>query len=201
MCSIEACASPVIARGLCDTHYRRWKRHGSTAERPRRERQPCSVDDCEGLTEAKGLCHLHYMRYRRTGTSSDSVRETVCSIEECESPVNSRGWCRLHYGRWQRTGSPDTAPQLRPNWQGDSVGYSGLHTRIRKNRGKAASYECEHCSSTATEWAYDHRDPDECHDDRSGLAYSLKPEHYMPLCKSCHVRLDAENRVLMGLTA
>ena len=29
ICSIEGCTNPVIARGWCDTHYCRWKRHGN----------------------------------------------------------------------------------------------------------------------------------------------------------------------------
>jgi hypothetical protein len=28
MCAIDGCDSRVIARGWCDNHYRRWKRHG-----------------------------------------------------------------------------------------------------------------------------------------------------------------------------
>jgi hypothetical protein len=29
VCSIPGCGKPHIARGLCDRHYRRWKRHGN----------------------------------------------------------------------------------------------------------------------------------------------------------------------------
>lgn len=29
LCSIPNCRNHVIARGWCDTHYRRWRRHGS----------------------------------------------------------------------------------------------------------------------------------------------------------------------------
>lgn len=30
-CTAHNCTSPVVARGLCQTHYRRWKRHGDVA--------------------------------------------------------------------------------------------------------------------------------------------------------------------------
>ena len=30
-CSVDGCSSKVVGRGLCDTHYRRFMRHGTTA--------------------------------------------------------------------------------------------------------------------------------------------------------------------------
>lgn len=45
------------------------------------------------------------------------------------------------------------------------------------------------CGDQARHWAYDHADPDEIHRP-DGIAYSGKPEHYVPLCVPCHKRAD-----------
>lgn len=37
-CSIDGCARPHFGRGWCRTHYERWRRHGTPADRPRRRR-------------------------------------------------------------------------------------------------------------------------------------------------------------------
>jgi hypothetical protein len=60
-------------------------------------------------------------------------------------------------------------------------------------RGAAADYLCEHCGVAAAQWAYDHKDSDERTGDVGGgrfYAYSVKIEHYIPLCLSCHWRFD-----------
>lgn len=66
-CSVADCDSPHAARGMCDTHYRNLRRHGTpiAPSRPRRGR--CSVDDCTKPHEAFGYCHAHYMQLRRHG--------------------------------------------------------------------------------------------------------------------------------------
>lgn len=33
MCKIDGCNKPVVARGWCETHYCRWKRHGDPLKR------------------------------------------------------------------------------------------------------------------------------------------------------------------------
>jgi hypothetical protein len=68
----------------------------------------------------------------------------------------------------------------------------GAHNRVRRLRGKASSHACAHCGGTARDWAYDHQDPNEASEVVNGyqVDYSADPTHYMPLCKSCHVKLD-----------
>lgn len=71
------------------------------------------------------------------------------------------------------------------------------HRRVYDSRGKASQYACVGCGGDAQEWAYDHRDPDEVYDpDYYGrkVTYSLKPEHYQPMCIPCHADYDVEGR-------
>jgi NAD-dependent SIR2 family protein deacetylase len=73
-------------------------------------------------------------------------------------------------------------------WQ-DVVGYRAAHKRVRTLHGAASLHRCRHCDGSASDWAYDHSDPDQV-EEGPGRTYSLKPEHYIPLCKSCHGKFD-----------
>jgi hypothetical protein len=66
----------------------------------------------------------------------------------------------------------------------------------------ASEHACVHCSRRAQEWAYDHNDPDERvnpPDARDRGPFSLKVEHYLPLCKSCHRRFDYRRRQALSV--
>jgi hypothetical protein len=71
------------------------------------------------------------------------------------------------------------------------VGYEAIHRRLAVQRGKASTYRCP-CGKPATGWAYRRGAPDE----RLGLVggemrpYSQDLNYYVPLCSSCHTRLD-----------
>lgn len=110
----------------------------------------------------------------------------MCSIEGCgRSGRLVRGWCLRHYNRWHKWGDPNYVEYPR----GDGTSYVQCHIRVHKTRGRAAEHQCRHCDRQAAEWAYDHTDPDELTSDK-GQAYSLDPEHYLPLCRSCHRKFD-----------
>lgn len=71
--------------------------------------------------------------------------------------------------------------------------YQGAHWRVRRDRGSAKDYICA-CGAPATDWAYQHDDPDErisTSARHNGVHYSIHPEHYTAMCHSCHVLLDA----------
>lgn len=86
--------------------------------------------------------------------------------------------CRFIYQRLvigARSG-PDS-----PTWRGDSVGYNGLHERVRSLLGKPP--ECEICGKKndtpkAIDWA-----------NKSG-EYKKTVGDFFALCKSCHKRYD-----------
>ena len=120
-----------------------------------------------------------------------------CSIESCTRTARyaTTGWCQTHYHRWWRTGDPLGLKQERGasgpdsvNWKADDIGYYAAHTRVKKAKGLASQHDCVACGKSASEWAYDHNDPNENH--WGTVAFSANPDHYQPMCKGCHVKLD-----------
>jgi hypothetical protein len=56
LCGVDSCDRPLYARGLCQPHYKRLRRHGDVfAEIPiGRSLKPCSVEGCPNDLEARG---------------------------------------------------------------------------------------------------------------------------------------------------
>lgn len=79
ICSIDGCGKPVVGRGWCSTHHKRWYLYGDPCAPDRRnKRLPCREDGCSELSIAKGLCAKHYQRLKKhghTGKSSTSPGE------------------------------------------------------------------------------------------------------------------------------
>ena len=84
------------------------------------------------------------------------------------------------------------AREAREKAKHESAGYMTVHQRLRRERGAASDYPCSHCDAPALDWAYDHTDPNE-RPSESG-PFSVDPERYKPLCRSCHQKLDATHR-------
>lgn len=71
ICSILDCERPALARGWCNKHYSRWKRHGDPVNLPPRKLPPqnlprafgCKVDSCDEKHHAKGYCHRHHAQF------------------------------------------------------------------------------------------------------------------------------------------
>lgn len=63
VCRVEGCNSPVLAKGLCQKHYRQVYRHGKITRVKNYE--GCKVEGCEKEHHAKGFCVSHYHKYRR----------------------------------------------------------------------------------------------------------------------------------------
>lgn len=134
-CSIDTCTRPSRARGLCTTHYSRWRE-------TRLDAPLCQHPDCQGKARVRGLCTKHYsewrrqsglavpssrscsepgcaktllargkcnMHYRRWRKEQRIVSDVPCSVEGCTEPRWARGWCTFHYSRWNEAGDP-TAP-------------------------------------------------------------------------------------------
>lgn len=74
----------------------------------------------------------------------------------------------------------------------DEVGYMAVHQRLRRERGPASAQDCRHCEGKASDWAYDHGDPD--HKMAKNGPYSVDLNHYIPLCRRCHKTLDHAQR-------
>lgn len=78
--------------------------------------------------------------------------------------------------------------------------YTRAHDRCRRLWGSAKQYPCVHCGGRATDWAYDHTDPEAQWAFTEGAPYSNWPEFYMPLCKRCHAWCDARWYSVVKLT-
>lgn len=161
----------------------------------------CSVPGCGEPVNVKRLrlCRMHYMRWYRTGDAGMAAKQrqqppAACTFPNCPNPPPyRRGLCSMHDKRRRKHGDP--ALGARP--PADAVGYLGVHHRLRQLRGDAGEHACQHCKDRAYDWAYDHGDPDERQDPRRG-PYSLDPDRYLPLCRSCHKRFDLAHRPVGG---
>lgn len=73
-------------------------------------------------------------------------------------------------------------------WKGDDVQYQGALYRLRRARGKAADHPCRDCPAPGFRWVLT---ANEQHEDvrveeRTGRAFSLNVDLYVPLCARCH---------------
>jgi len=131
VCSVAPCAAPVKARGLCNRHYLRQRKHGDPATVLRAANGTfgpvCVVPECGSPHHTGGYCGKHAYRIRVHGTPAAPAAKT--------GPQN-------------------------PAWRGDVVGYSAVHARLRRTFGPAATQLCD-CGAPAEQWAYDHSDPAE----------------------------------------
>jgi hypothetical protein len=78
-----------------------------------------------------------------------------------------------------------------PRRRRGEVSYATAHARMRQDRGKAAEHQCRHCDQRAEQWAYDWTDPNEIASFNG--PYSLDQSKYLPLCRACHERFDADH--------
>lgn len=148
-CSVDGCESRgEIRKGLCNMHYRRWRRHGDPeGGGPPQDRtafsppvcgaSTCKVHGCESSVRALGFCSAHHGRFKKYGDPLGGgafrgpVKEQgchLCNVNDCERAATTRGLCSAHYQRWRRDGSPTTAgPVLRRQNLGgkriDNLGY------------------------------------------------------------------------------
>lgn len=193
-CSIEGCERRHYSHDWCKLHYERWKRTGDPESGP-----ICSIQGCNNPQTARGWCRMHYQRWWKQGDPGDAERLSQsgrgCSVDGCSRPHEGRGFCRMHRTRLRRSGEIGPSESIRTR---EIVGVTAAHHRIKQLYGKATEHICARCGGDAAEWAYDHLDQDELVDARSGHPYSLKPDHYMPLCKSCHRWFDRGVAVAEG---
>lgn len=67
LCDYADCSAPILAKGYCGKHYKRFTRYGDAGAVRGRNRKPCSYDDCSNLSKARGYCQKHYQRLRKYG--------------------------------------------------------------------------------------------------------------------------------------
>jgi len=89
VCQIDGCNGKHVARGWCDAHYMRWRRHGDpeAGGPPQAQRGVvCSIEGCDGKHYARGWCKAHYDRWRRHGDPLTVVGPRLGDCVVCDSP-------------------------------------------------------------------------------------------------------------------
>lgn len=137
LCSVEGCSRKRNARGMCTTHYNRWRKSGTTERLcracsvqigPRRggswycseacrdsaAQKPCKVSGCEKIATRAGLCDMHYERKRV------AAKTAKCDSPMCEKRAITRGFCYGHYARL-RAGKPTDTPLFSRRATGTAV--------------------------------------------------------------------------------
>ena len=122
------CDKPARTRGLCNTHYSRFRRTGSiTRTKPVRADNPiCSVDGCVRDNYANGFCSMHYQTSRgpiytlwrniRNGTAADEYPVEWDSFEFFSTVIPPKPGDGYQYRRKDPTApwSLENAHWLRP---------------------------------------------------------------------------------------
>jgi hypothetical protein len=197
-CSVPGCEALIKnkARQLCRMHYQRWWKTGEVgqAEPLLRPAPPeCIIPDCQGIPRVRGLCGMHYWRKKTSGDPGSAEKRRKpsppeCTFDGCDRKAEAHSLCRMHYKREWRHGDPALGATRAG---ATDVSYYAVHARLHRRYGPATAHPCRMCSAPACDWAYDHGDPNEQRGE-DGLVYSLDLTRYMPVCRPCHRKLDAD---------
>jgi hypothetical protein len=105
VCSTPGCENPVKARKLCETHYARIRRKGSTERTTRRLKkvpEKCLVIDCGKDHYAMGYCQTHRSYDIKYGSPYLPKIIKLCGVVYCLEDHFGRGMCREHYNAWKK---------------------------------------------------------------------------------------------------
>lgn len=195
-CTVAECERPHLAKQMCSAHYRRAKRGAPLTDPIRGSASDiCIVEDCGRDSQHFGWCFTHHKRWQTTGVVGGPIEGRQkngggCAIEACDRGSSERGWCWSHYQQWYARGTVADRPIWPNGWRGDEISYSGMHMRLKRERGYAADLGCVSCGLAARHWSYSNSDPNDRIDEITGLRYSTDMDHYDPRCVSCHSLYD-----------
>jgi hypothetical protein len=99
-CLVPKCPAPVLAKDLCETHYRIMRRSLAAneefdleAQRPARVRKAsrvCSEAGCDEAHYAKGLCRRHYMAERSRIRNAARQGKATARVARPARPSSAR---------------------------------------------------------------------------------------------------------------
>jgi hypothetical protein len=149
----------------------------------------CSVEDCGKRHFSNGLCTMHYERQRI------HLDRGECSVDGCESRVKARKMCNKHYQRWYKNGGSKSIVK--------NYSYKNWHNHLNVS-SPLWENDCfiHGIGCTPQEYAWlelmcdepliEHRSETKFKD----LRYCLHKEHYAPMCKKVHNRMDDSGHTL-----
>ena len=122
MCSVQDCTTKVYCRKLCQKHYMRVKKWGTTdymGAKPRNGRSVCNLQECDKPVHTRGLCNTHLRRFEKYGDArivgakryAGQTCEVLENHEVCGKPKEAWDLCNSHYNRLKRHGSTDPLPK------------------------------------------------------------------------------------------
>jgi hypothetical protein len=152
----------------------------------------CRKKDCDELRRPgnhQWYCETHYAEIHR-------LRE--CKKDDCDQDVLSSGlYCEQHKNANCKPGCTCALHPCEPGCQCgkhkrvltilNDPTYVARHNMVRKLRGRAALYACDHCGSQAHDWATIH-----------GCDGTDLVNHYISLCVRCHRLYDDTAAAVRG---
>lgn len=109
-CSESTCTKTgVLRRGMCENHYRKWRRRQTELPPIPSRRNTCAVTDCERDVDSHGYCRKHADRWKRNGHTGlvQFAQEPICQVPDCGAESVTASLCSKHYARKQATGDPE----------------------------------------------------------------------------------------------
>ncbi|HEC65379.1 MAG TPA: hypothetical protein ENI23_08795 [bacterium] len=120
----------------------------------------------------------------KCGKQVNDYRGKLCSKCYIEKLIHLNKTRERHYTKeYRKQISERTSGEKHPNWQGDKVGYKGLHQWVNKKFGKANKCENKSCNKTSDMYEYSLL---------KGKEYERKRENFWQLCVKCHRSYDAK---------
>jgi len=115
MCSVEGCKTKIVAKKLCDRHYRVFRKYGHT-NNIKDLQLVCSF--CKKQFKISiPLSHTKYSKFCSTKCKADSIkkRSPLCKFESCENKSRqiAGGFCQKHYERFLKYGDPTIVKKLK----------------------------------------------------------------------------------------
>lgn len=89
---------PIVARGLCNACYQRWRTRGTTEFADKRVRNTCNVGDCNDPVVSHGLCDKHRNRLRKHG-HVEETRPDDWGAKHKHPLFNSWAYIKKHRAR------------------------------------------------------------------------------------------------------
>lgn len=145
-CLVQCCKRASEKRGMCNAHYKRWKKQGKDFDKsPIDDRhhmgQECLVDGCDGRNYGLGYCSAHYRRLKKHG---DPLGGRTSRGEVLPWLLNAVKTCGNQCIFWPFSRNDAGYPKL---WDGEKIVYAhrlSLRLHMGLTEDPPSAVECRH---------------------------------------------------------